>query len=345
MSVEREHAIVASRAGQVIDDVGAHADAGVRGSRIPDFFIVGHPKSGTTALYEMLKSHPQVYMPDGKEPWFFADELRTRTPPRPGGIAQTLDQYLSLFAAAKADQRVGEASAQYLWSATAAARIAEIQPAARIIAILREPASFLRSQHLQFVQGYVETESDLGKALALEDARRHGRDVPRYTYWPQRLLYSDHVRYVAQLRRYHAVLPREQVLVLIYDDFRSDNAETVRKVLRFLDVDATLPVQSSEANPTVRPRSQRLNEALHAISVGRGPISLKAKGAIKALTPRTLRRRALHAAQRSVVYTEPHPPDEALMTDIRRRFKPEVVALSEYLARDLVTLWGYDRIG
>ena len=33
------------------------------GSRVPDFFIVGHAKCGTTALYEMLRAHPQIYMP------------------------------------------------------------------------------------------------------------------------------------------------------------------------------------------------------------------------------------------------------------------------------------------
>jgi hypothetical protein len=311
---------------------------------MPDFFIVGHPKSGTTALYEMLRSHPQIYMPDGKEPWFFAEELHTRTPPRPGGIARTLDEYVALFADAKADQRVGEASAQYLWSATAAARIAKVQPTARIIAILREPASFLRSLHLQYVKAYVETEADLGKALSLEDARRQGREIPRYTYWPQRLLYSDHVRYVEQLGRYDAVFAPEQVLVLIYDDFRRENEETVRKVLRFLAVDATLPVQVTEANAAVRPRSQRLNEVLHAISLGHGPISSTTKATIKALTPQTLRRGALHAAQRRVLYAKPHPPDAAVTMSLRRRFKPEVVALSEYLGRDLVTLWGYDNV-
>ena len=51
--------------------------------RLPDFFIVGHSKSGTTALYEMLRQHPQIYLPAAKEPWFFADELHERTPPRP----------------------------------------------------------------------------------------------------------------------------------------------------------------------------------------------------------------------------------------------------------------------
>lgn len=314
-------------------------------ARIPDFFIVGHSKSGTTALYEMLRQHPQIYMPDNKEPWFFADELHERTPPRPEGTPQTLEEYLALFDDARPEQRAGEATALYLWSHTSARRIAEVQPDARIIAILREPASFLRSLHLQFIQTYVETENDLRKALALEPARREGRSVPRYTYWPKALLYSEHVRYVEQLRRYQEFFAPEQMLVLIYDDFRRDNEETVRRVLRFLDVDDSVRVDALEANPTVRARSQRLSELVHAVSVGRGPLSLAVKEGVKAFTSKRMRQAVLEETKRRIVYSDPGPPDEQLMLELRRRYKGEVEAISDYLGRDLVTLWGYDTIG
>jgi hypothetical protein len=313
--------------------------------RLPDFFIVGHPKSGTTALYEALRRHPEIYMPDCKEPWFFASELHVRTPPRPEGTPQTLEEYRALFADAQPGQRVGEATAHYLWSADAAAAIAAAQPAARVIAILREPASFLWSLHLQFLQTYVETEPDLRRALELEGARREGREIPRYTYWPTALLYSEHVRYTEQLRRFYAVLPAEQVLVLIYDDFRADNEAFVRKVLRFLDVDEAVPVRTAEANPTVRARSQRLHELVHAVGVGRGPVSRAVKATIKALTPDEVRRRALYAAQQRLVFADPEPPDERLMAELRHRFAGEVASLSEFLDRDLVELWGYGRDG
>jgi len=314
------------------------------GQVVPDFFIVGHAKSGTTALYEMLREHPQIYMPERKEPWFFAKELHERTPPRPGGTPETLEDYSAWFAEAVPGQRVGEASALYLWSRTAARCIAQARPDARIIAILREPASFLRSLHLQFIQTYVETEPDLRRALALEPARRRGEQVPRHTYWPQALLYSDHVRYVAQLRRYRDMFAAEQMLVLIYDDFRRENEATVRRVLRFLEVDDSVPIETLEANPTVRVRSQRLNELVHGLSVGHGPVSRTAKAGVKALTPRRLRRGALQATQRHLVFSTPEPPDEELMLELRRRFEGEVVALGEYLDRDLLGLWGYDSI-
>ncbi len=312
--------------------------------RVPDFFIVGQPKSGTTALSDMLRGHPGIYMPASKEAWFFATELLERTPPRREGTPQTLQEYLAWFADATPEQLMGEVSPLYLWSRTAAPRIAEVAPEAKIIAILREPATLLRSLHLQFVETYIETESDFAKAISLEPARREGRHIPRHSYWPRTLLYSEHVRYVEQLRRYQAMFAPQQLLVLIYDDFRADNESTVRRVLRFLEVDDMAPVEVLEANQSVAVRSQRLHELVHAVMVGRGPVTRGVKATIKVLTPTAMRRGALHATERNVVYRQPTAPDEAFMLALRRRFKGEVQALSDHLDRDLITLWGYDDI-
>ena len=314
--------------------------------RSPDFFIVGHPKCGTTALYEMLRVHPQIFMPELKEPWFLASDMRPRfQPPRSASPPKTLEDYLVLFEGAAADQRIGEASSSYLLSCTAAASIAELRPDARIIAILREPASFLRSLHMQLLRTHVEGAKRFRQAIELEDARREGRMIPRRSHRPQLLMYSDHVRYVEQLRRYHAAFPPEQVLVLIYEDFRADNEATVRSVLRLLDVDEQVPVVPTEANPTVtQMRSQQLDELLNIISVGRGPVSRAAKAAVKLVTPSSLRKSAIETTQRRLVNGKPQPPDEQLMLELRRRFKGEVVALSDHLGRDLVSLWGYDSL-
>ena len=314
-------------------------------TRVPDFFIVGHAKSGTTALYEMLRNHPQIYMPELKEPWFFATDMRPRFKPAIGGLPpQTLEDYLSLFDGAGAAQRAGEASSSYLWSRTAASGIAGVQPDAKIVAILREPASFLYSLHLQLVQNSVEVKRDLRSAMSLEAARREGKRIPRRSHRPQMLQYADHVHYVEQLRRYDDLFPREQMLVLIYDDFRRDNEATVRTVLRFLDVDEDFPIDVLKINPTVRMRSQHLDNLVHAVSVGRGTFSGTVKSAVTAVMPQRLRRDLLRFTRRRIVSGKPSPPDEQFMLELRRRFKPEVVALSEYLGRDLVTLWGYDRV-
>jgi Sulfotransferase family len=312
---------------------------------VPDFYIVGQPKSGTTALYEMLRSHPQVFMPDYKEPRYFATDLPSnyQEPRKSGKPAETYEDYLSLFAPAMPGQRVGDASTAYIWSKTAAAEIAKARPDARIIVFFREPASFLRSMHLQLLQIRVEHKTTLREALAIEDDRRAGRELPEaIAPWPQVLLYRERIRYVEQLRRFHAAFPREQVLTLIYDDFRGDNEGTVNCVLRFLEVDESIAVQASEANPTVRMRSPRLDRAVRSVTVSRNPVSRNARRVAKALLPPAQRERLRRAIWGKLVFGRPHAPEEDLMLDLRRQFKPEVQALGDYLDRDLVALWGYD---
>ncbi len=305
--------------------------------RIPDFFIVGHPKSGTSALFRMLQHYPQLHIPR-KEPSFFVPELG-QMERYAGGISG----YTALFDEARPDQLIGEATTSYLWSRTAAQRIAAVQPRARIIAILREPASFLRSLHLQFIRSDMEIERDFGTAIALDDERRLGRRIPPNAPRPQQLVYGEHVRYTEQLGRYHAVFPDDQILVLIYEDFRADNEGTVRKLMRFLDVDDAPPVETIERNHAVAVRSPRLQAMVRSVYLGRAPGARAVKASIKAVTSHRMRHRALATMSR-VQRQPPPPPDERLMRELRRRFRGEVQALSEHLGRDMVRFWGYDEL-
>ncbi len=320
------------------------------GGRVPDFFIVGHAKCGTTALYELLRTHPQVFMSDVKEPQFFARRMRepgqTELPDVPrfeltGLHEETLEDYLSLYAGAAPGQLVGDASTFYLWSPEAPARIARARPDAKIIAVLREPVAFVRSLHLQLVQNNTETEPSLRRAIALEQARREGREIPPQANWPRALMYTDRVRYVEQLRRYEEHFAPEQMLVLIYDDFRADNAETLRRVQRFLGVEERAAPAPVHANPTVGVRSVRLYSALRDVRAGRGPAARLVRTVGRGATTRAVRERVLYPLQRRVVFREPEATDADLALELRERFRGEVQALSEHLGRDLVAEWGY----
>jgi hypothetical protein len=312
---------------------------------MPDFFVVGHAKCGTTALYEALKRHPEIFMPELKEPYFFIPEVREEERWTLFDAPRTLDDYLALFAPAAPDQRLGEASPHYIWSDCAAQGIAAAQPEARIIAILREPASFLRSLHTHLLKSHIETETSFRRALALESARRQGRSLPRSSRWPRLLLYSEHVRYAAQLRRFYEVFPREQILVLTYEDFRRHNQETVEAVLRFLELDVGSPVAVPDSNTTRRQvRRPGLYRALRSLSMGNGAPARRLRAGIKAVTPARARRQALETIQHRLAMGDPEPADEELAAELRRRFKPEVVAVSELLGRDLVARWGYEDV-
>ncbi len=317
----------------------ASASAAAIQHRIPDFFIVGHPKSGTSALYQMLRTYPQIHMPR-KEPSFFVPEL---WPPHWQKYANGIDDYRAFYSEAGEDQLIGEATTSYLWSHGAAQRIADIQPRARIVAILREPASFLRSLHLQFIRSNVETEPDLRTAIELDSQRAEGMRLPPNSTRPKALVYSEHVRYVEQLRRYHAAFPREQVLVLIYEDFRADNEAIIGEVLDFLGLEDAPPPELIEANHASGLRSPRVHDLVRSLYMGRSGAARPAKAAIKALTPQRLRKRAVGTVAR-MQRSEPPAVDEQLMHELRVRFKGEVQALSDYLGRDMTARWGYDRI-
>jgi Sulfotransferase family len=313
--------------------------------RVPDFFIVGHPKCGTTALYETLSAHPQIFLPERKEPRWFASDLPSPYQPRPDGRpGESWEDYLALFAGAGADQLIGEGSTAYIWSKTAAGLISEAQPRARIIVIFREPASFLRSLHLQLLQHKSEEVESLREALNLEAERRQGRHLTAVNRdWPQVLFYSDRVRYVEQLRRYHDVFGAEQVLVLIYDDFRADNDGTVRRVERFLGVEERGAGAAAEANPTVR-RRVGVDNALHEAFFGGGGALRSARRAARTVIPEQARRRAFATLREKLVFASPGEDDAELMLELRRRYAGEVRALSDYLGRDLVGEWGYQEI-
>jgi Sulfotransferase family len=311
---------------------------------------VGAPKSGTTSLYWMLRQHPQIFLPDLKEPQFLASDAPARDiyyaralpgsadkRPRPMPRPRTLEDYLALFADAESGQRAGECSTFYLLSRDAADRIAELSPQARIIAVLREPVSFLRSLHLTALLISYETETSLSKAMSLEADRREGRHVPRTAPRPQVLQYSEHVRYVEKLRRFEERFPDGHVQVLIYDDLWGDTQAVVRQVLRFLEVDDDYPIQRVSTNVTRRAvRSPRLKAALESVASWRGPP--------RAGRAEQLLRRAVRAARRRTVMGDAPTMDEQFALGLRRRFKSEVVALSAHLGRDLVGLWGYDGV-
>ena len=135
----------------------------------PDFFVVGAFKSGSTALYEQLRRHPQIFMPFHKEPLYFGDDLTRRY----GRMTEA--DYLRLFKDAKPRQRVGEASTWYLYSTSAAREIKDFSPDAQILVVLRNPVDVMYAQHNQLIFNVIEDIPDFAEALAAEPDRRAGQ--------------------------------------------------------------------------------------------------------------------------------------------------------------------------
>lgn len=224
--------------------------------RRPDFFIVGAFKSGTTAMYEYLRRHPQVFMPVLKEPMYFGADLTPRYE------RMTEQQYLALFRDARDEQRAGEASPWYLYSTSAPTEIRAFNPDAQILVMLRNPVDVMHAQHGQLVFNQREDITDFEQALAAEDDRRRGERIPPSAIRPEALFYRHSVRFAEQVRRWLDVFGRERVHFIVFDDLVADPRGAYRGVLEFLDVDPSVEVDLSAYNPSRRARSGRLQRLI-----------------------------------------------------------------------------------
>ena len=203
-----------------------------RGNRKPDFFIVGAPKCGTTALHLHLRQHPDVFMPAEKEHNHFATDLLPATDPY-----RDRDHYLKLFAAAREEKRVGEASVFHLYSAVAAENIHEFDAAAKIVVMLRDPVSWMPSYHSQMVYNGDENVAELEDALAAESERRRGVGIPSGLRFAERLLYREMARFAEQVTRYFDRFGRDAVHVILQDEYAQNSRAIFRQTLEFLEVD------------------------------------------------------------------------------------------------------------
>ena len=205
-------------------------------TRIPDLFIVGAPKSGTTSVYEWLKGHPDVYMTPVKEPCFYSRDLAADKSGNFLRYDADRDRYTALFANAGDAKRVGEASTRYLYSKDAARLIAEDQPNAYIVAILRNPVDMIASLHAHKLAGGTEDLPRLEDALAAEQDRHHGKRIPKDSN-PHLATYRDRARFGEQVARWYDAFPHERVHVIVFEELVRDPAAHFRRLLQFLDVD------------------------------------------------------------------------------------------------------------
>ena len=222
---------------------------------LPNFFIVGAARSGTTSLYYYLAEHPDVYMSYVKEPGYFGSDL-TKTPNE--FLVLEKGAYLDLFRYAGGKPIRGEASVYYLISKMAAQEIYEFNPNARILMILRNPVDMLYSYHSQMHLIGHEDISDFEQALAAEADRRQGRRIPNSVVVPEALYYSEVARYHSQVERFLRTFPQDQLKIVLYDDLVGKPEETYFSILDFIGVRRVAPKSYAAVNAYKRPRSTTL---------------------------------------------------------------------------------------
>jgi hypothetical protein len=220
---------------------------------MPNFFIIGAQKAGTTSLYHYLDQHPQIYMSPIKEPHFFEGmQSEYRRPGRKTKPVTELGDYLALFEGVSDEKAIGEASTSYLFSMRAPTLIRRSVPDAKIIAVLRNPADRAYSNFLHLVRTGREPLASFAEALQAEEGRTQDKWGPMW-YYKQKGFYHD------QVKRYFDTFGRDQVRIYLYDDLRGEPFGMLRDIFRFLEVDETfVPDASIEHNPSGLPRNKTL---------------------------------------------------------------------------------------
>ncbi len=289
----------------------------------PDFFVVGAPRSGTTALCNYLRAHPELFISSPKEPTFFGRDLVPKK-------YATLESYLALFADPGAARRAGEGSVAYLCSECAAEEIHAFNPHASILIILREPVEMMHSLHLKHFHMAIEPCRTLEAALAAEPARlATGAGVPAGVP-PRVIALRRRASYTAQVARFFNAFGRDQVRVFLFDDFRADTAGVFRETCRFLGVrdDITLPLEPHNVGRQVR--SAGWHEFLT-----RAPGWAQSLARVALPAPALRRRIQKLLERRNERAGKPEPLAPELGARLRAEFAPEVAELGRLLGRDL----------
>lgn len=203
----------------------------------PNFFVLGAAKAGTTALYDYLRQHPQVYMSPAKETNYFALCGRRADFRGPGDdqwfnrwAITSLDAYRDQFRAVTTETAVGEASPLYLYDPAVPARLHEARPDAKLVAVLRTPVERAYSAFLHVVRDGREPLAEFAHALDAEPARIAAG-------WEHLWHFGAMGYYGAQLERYYELFGAAGIRVFLYEDLAADPAGVVRECFRFLGVD------------------------------------------------------------------------------------------------------------
>jgi len=311
---------------------------------LPNFFVVGAPKAGTTTLYHYLDQHPQIYMSPIKEPNYFATEIRPQNlgeelqeqaqrdmaalqeylrgpmdEKRFGGMVTEWDDYLHLFRKVKGERAIGEASVCYLWSKTAAQNIYDAIGEAKIIMILRDPADRAFSQYLEaLANGRVQNSF----AEQIQESRARNSDKFHVMHPFLELGF-----YSQQVKRYLEHFGPGNVLILFYEQYAIQLRQCLQAVYQFLDVDAAFAPKTLQR--FLAPRVPRLSATMSLLR--KYGVSQR----VRKLSPPGLQSFLSHLAFRRRQSLVMSPADRECLINY---YEHDIRELSDLLHRDL-TAW------
>ncbi|MCB0806731.1 MAG: sulfotransferase, partial [Bacteroidales bacterium] len=206
---------------------------------LPNLIIPGAGKSGTSSLHRYLNLHPDIYMTENKEPFFFyRDKL----------YHNEKEWYKSLFEPGADKKYRGESSTAYLSHPTSIERMKNDLPDPRFIILLRNPVERIIS-HYFWLKGKGLEHRSLKDAVMYDKdyditehyhIRKHGKCYLQFSY------------YAKWVKIYYDVFGKENVLILTTESLKNKPLETLNQCFDFLELPAMKDISlEKEYNVTI----------------------------------------------------------------------------------------------
>lgn len=296
--------------------------------RKPNFFVIGAPKAGTTAMCEYLRYHPRVYVSHPKETFFWAIDM-------PGLRSQlginTLADYEALFAPASAAYTaIGEGSTLYLASSVAVTRILRYNPDAKFIVMLRHPVALVHSFYWQVCRTLNEDCETFEEAWQLQDERATGAKIPKSCADPRLLQYRRIASLGSQLQRVFEQVPPDRLKVLFHEDLCESPQKTYLETLEFLGLEEEGRQSFEHYNTPARYRSKAFGHLYEHRAVR------QLLNACKRGLPGSWVRRLQHI--KDIAITKPvskTPLSAQTYNELLAEFRSEIRLIARLTARDL----------
>ena len=271
-------------------------------------------KSGTTSLHYFLSKHPDIFIPQVPEELHFFDIDEN--------YSKGLDWYLAHFSECQDEKIIAQTSPLYIYNREVPARIRELNPEAKFIFILRNPIDRAYSHYWNSVRyGY--------ENLSFEEAVEQEQErISKNSDFRRHYSYLDRGKYTEQLLRFYKLFPRENILVLFFDDLKKSYVNIGNLCGNFLGIDPNQFIYS-EAKKTVRNKAQipRFKFLQQWISEQYALQSKNEKMSIP-LVVRIVEKINF----KNIKYT---PMKENTKLKLLAEFEDEIIGLQELLNRDL----------
>lgn len=222
---------------------------------LPNFMCLGAAKSGTTTLYDILRQHPDVYIPSFKEPHFFDI---------PENYKNGVNWYEKNYFKNPNQKIIADFTPSYFFDKESPKRIFEsLGGKVKFVVILRNPVDRAYSHYLHSIREEHENLSFIESLISEKDRLQTFEKEGDYLSY-LRNSYSLQGQYGDMLERYLKYFSVENFLFIHFEEeFLEKRDQTIQKILNFLQIKNEVKLNTDlKSNPASKAKSKFLSRLM-----------------------------------------------------------------------------------